>query len=904
MAGSGDVDDPIGAPPPMDEWASLSSELEGPEPRGATLLPVIAAAVMTSSERRHASVGSPAPSLLSAVLSAAASSAPAGESDVDDDDDDDDEETEPEDGDRAEGEPHVSASAAAAAKEAAEGELESANPAAVASSVRELWRGSPYALVRVGGRCLRVWKALLPLGWEDRMRASLMRLRVSGEAGRPAHNDDDDDAAPSLTAEWTAPSAPGGMPRVVMPGPRRDAADEDDGAGSDGSAGAAAAAASRAPLLMAPPRLPMDALLGWSDRAEEDGAALTGPRTLWLVLLFRSGRFAGAVFDPSPLRAGTEEMEALPRRRRARADAADEALGLLTVPRQSLPLLAKRRCLVHTTHTAYTVRRKQGGAQSSKDSGGGGRPRSMGANLRREGELKLRRNIAATVAGWEPLVRRCCRVYIGCASSTESELMTADTADADSSVAAAALAAGRASAISAGLPAPSKRYGLRRADPRVRRLPFAVGKPSFTEACTAFTKLAACEDAGSWQGHLRVVVEALQAPAPPAADTEDMPAAASAGRPDDGPASEGGDDGDLPADASALPGITRAPSAASSTGPNAVRSGVGFALLGTPVGGESDSDGSDGPGPGDGVAGKSDPEADAARAERDRERRRAKKARQRANAKARKDELTSAKAAAESTAAGPAARGAAGAIPPAVMARARTAVMLLRAESDAAAASLASATGAPFGALLAAIEGRGGDAMLDCGPGATRSRLAVAREAQAAGCSAAQLFELLGWDAAVAVAVAAADDAAAWRMLPTVPREEAQESAVVAAAADILAAAAPPPEREVAAAPGIALPEAGAPPASVPAGGSGDGPEPDAGASREPEAEAIGEPAPAAGGTQLAAHAPPAQSSRAGAFATAAATAGTEDLADSMRLTRSSSGGAREDTSDGQCATM
>ena len=57
--------------------------------------------------------------------------------------------------------------------------------------------------------------------------------------------------------------------------------------------------------------------------------------------------------------------------------------------------------LVHTTKRRYTVRKGQGGSQGAKDAGGGGKAKSIGAQLRRDGEKKLWEDVKSTLISWE-----------------------------------------------------------------------------------------------------------------------------------------------------------------------------------------------------------------------------------------------------------------------------------------------------------------------------------------------------------------------------------------------------------------------------------------------------------------------------------------------------------------------
>lgn len=89
-----------------------------------------------------------------------------------------------------------------------------------------------------------------------------------------------------------------------------------------------------------------------------------------VVLLLRSGRFAGAVY-----RAG--------------------------------------RCVAHRTCARYTTRRGQGGAQSAQD-GSKGKAKSMGAQLRRAGEAQLRKDVADALAEWRGHVDAAALVLLSC----------------------------------------------------------------------------------------------------------------------------------------------------------------------------------------------------------------------------------------------------------------------------------------------------------------------------------------------------------------------------------------------------------------------------------------------------------------------------------------------------------
>lgn len=127
-----------------------------------------------------------------------------------------------------------------------------------------------------------------------------------------------------------------------------------------------------------------------------------------LVLLARSGRFAGAVF-------------------------------------------VENTCLHHRTSTRYTVRRGQGKAQSSQDSQR--RAKSMGAQLRRAGEIELQNDITTTLMEWKWYIQQAALILISCPKTMKKcffegmdEIWT-------------------------------------KSDARVRRVPLDMGRPTYANVC-------------------------------------------------------------------------------------------------------------------------------------------------------------------------------------------------------------------------------------------------------------------------------------------------------------------------------------------------------------------------------------------------------------------------------------
>jgi len=210
-----------------------------------------------------------------------------------------------------------------------------------------------------------------------------------------------------------------------------------------------------------------------------------------------------------------------------------------------LPSPAQRACghrvLVHRSLTGYTNRAKQGGSQSKRDSSGGGRPRGVGAQLRRANEVNLAVKVHATLAEWRPLLDRCSHVFLGASkgavgilygtgagmpadaqgqlrtvyeTTTPSEAVQAAAAEFDALPHGAVwrphapvgggaasmpppsdlLSVSDAGTDVVGETAPVQHMAgsgppLKRTDPRIRRVPFVTGKPKQTEVLAAYKQL-------------------------------------------------------------------------------------------------------------------------------------------------------------------------------------------------------------------------------------------------------------------------------------------------------------------------------------------------------------------------------------------------------------------------------
>lgn len=125
---------------------------------------------------------------------------------------------------------------------------------------------------------------------------------------------------------------------------------------------------------------------------------------------------------------------------------------LLRSGRFAAAVFSGGECLKHTSSQRYTVRKGQGKAQSSQD--GNRRPKSIGAQLRRAGEQSLKEDIQTTLGDWKEFFQQAGLILLSCPKTMRSTLF-----------------------------APELGSILPRNDPRIRSIPFDVGRPSFEGAC-------------------------------------------------------------------------------------------------------------------------------------------------------------------------------------------------------------------------------------------------------------------------------------------------------------------------------------------------------------------------------------------------------------------------------------
>ncbi|CAG9466359.1 unnamed protein product [Pedinophyceae sp. YPF-701] len=248
--------------------------------------------------------------------------------------------------------------------------------------------------------------------------------------------------------------------------------DEYEDAGDLG-AGDALAAASRGPRIMlrrdatAPTSLPerifiwrcmlapphddgSQALRGVARLLGAPAAAAGAPGgrpQVWAVLLARGGHFAGSLFTVG--RGAGSGREA------ARASLAAEALGGAAdcLGAQKVKVVTEVpgcACIAHKTFHRYVVRAGQGGRQGAKDATGQVAS-SAGSALRRANERALAENIRGHLARWRPALERADLILVQLSRADRAAVFCAET-------------------------------GLKlTGDPRVRRVPVATKRPTFSE---------------------------------------------------------------------------------------------------------------------------------------------------------------------------------------------------------------------------------------------------------------------------------------------------------------------------------------------------------------------------------------------------------------------------------------
>jgi len=129
----------------------------------------------------------------------------------------------------------------------------------------------------------------------------------------------------------------------------------------------------------------------------------------------------------------------------------------------AIVLFERDKIIQHKTFHKYIVRAKQGTAQTAHDQKTGGKARSAGANLRRQNMLHLKQKIQELFITLKSEIQRCSLIFVR-APSFNQQLLFSD-----------------------------KNSPLSTTDSRIRSIPFATLRPTFSEIKRVYDQLTKIE---------------------------------------------------------------------------------------------------------------------------------------------------------------------------------------------------------------------------------------------------------------------------------------------------------------------------------------------------------------------------------------------------------------------------
>ena len=138
------------------------------------------------------------------------------------------------------------------------------------------------------------------------------------------------------------------------------------------------------------------------------------------------------------------------------------AVFLLRSGRFAGAIFDKEKAICHKTFQRYTVRRKQGGSQSANDASGG-KAKSAGATLRRYNEAALKQDIAELLTQWKTDLQDVEMIFLSSGKTDRSTFFD------------------------------GKDPVLQPSDKRLKRIPFAVARPTFEEVCRVRSELSSAK---------------------------------------------------------------------------------------------------------------------------------------------------------------------------------------------------------------------------------------------------------------------------------------------------------------------------------------------------------------------------------------------------------------------------
>jgi len=150
---------------------------------------------------------------------------------------------------------------------------------------------------------------------------------------------------------------------------------------------------------------------------------------------------------------------------------------LLQSGRLAVALFSRNICMKHRTSQRYTVRKGQGGSQSSNDQSKG-KAKSVGSQLRRAGEIQLRQDMLDILQQWKCLIEQGMSL---CFVSISKMLMKGFWED---------VAKVFPNNVTNGNGNSGDDFALKKDN--VKHIPLDIGKPSYDSCCAAYELMMKC----------------------------------------------------------------------------------------------------------------------------------------------------------------------------------------------------------------------------------------------------------------------------------------------------------------------------------------------------------------------------------------------------------------------------
>ncbi len=146
------------------------------------------------------------------------------------------------------------------------------------------------------------------------------------------------------------------------------------------------------------------------------------------------------------------------------------------------------QCIKHTTFTRYTVRKGQGGSQSTMDNSKG-KAKSVGSQLRRAGEIQLKNDVYSTMLNWKDDIDDCALYLL----SLSKMLQKGFWEDVDKIFHKGTTSSNHGSSgVSIQRNQKQNWNGFKKGSDQVKSIPLDVGKPCFESCCAVYELLMTC----------------------------------------------------------------------------------------------------------------------------------------------------------------------------------------------------------------------------------------------------------------------------------------------------------------------------------------------------------------------------------------------------------------------------